>query len=59
MATKAGVVIEAETKEKKVCAEDVSYVMCVVAEEGAALGGGAVSACVSVNTVGSKGDNED
>ncbi len=39
--------LEAETKEKKDCADDVSLVICVVTEEGTAFGGGAVHTCVS------------
>lgn len=41
-----GVVIESEMKEKKVCVEDVLYVICVVVEDGIFLGGGVVFLCV-------------
>lgn len=43
MATKVGVVIEAESKECKYCTEDVACNVKVVAEEGTAVGGGAMS----------------
>lgn len=44
VATKAGVVIEIESKEKKYRTEDVSLVIWVVAEEGTTFGGGIISA---------------
>lgn len=43
VATKAGVVIEIESKDCKSCTEDVSSVIKVVAEEGTAFGGGVIS----------------
>lgn len=56
---KVGVVIEVEMKEKKVCVEDVLYVICVVVEEGIVVGGGVVLICVCIVIVGLIGVNVD